>query len=354
MDSHNSYSEYLGDSREDQCPVISRRTLILPIDPNGPEPGGVRQAADVLRSGWLVAFPTETVYGLGANALDPDAVSRIFEAKGRPATNPLIVHVCDESMLSQVVADWPAVAAKLISRFWPGPLTLVLPKNPAIPDIVTGGGPTVAVRMPAHPVALALIRESRMPLAAPSANRSSELSPTTAEHVWKGLEGRIDLILDAGPTQSGIESTVLDLTTHPPTLLRPGPIGVAEIEARIGPIQRKRDTPRTGPLPSPGMLERHYAPNTPLELFADRAVLEERASALVASGQTVKKVLLGGIDHSASVMPTHHDQYAARLFAELHDLDSLWLNRILIEMPPETDDWLAVRDRLTRAATEGS
>lgn len=334
--------------------MSGHRTLILPIETNAPEPSVVRQAADVLRSGWLVAFPTETVYGLGANALDPDAVRRIFEAKGRPATNPLIVHVCDESMLLQVVADWPPLAAKLAMQFWPGPLTLVLPKNPSIPDIVTGGGATVAVRMPTHPVALALIRESQMPLAAPSANRSSELSPTTAEHVWKGLEGRIDLILDAGPTQSGIESTVLDMTTNPPTLLRPGPIGVAEIEAIIGPIQRGRDTPSGGPLPSPGMLEKHYSPRTPVELFRTRTALEERASELIAAGQTVMKMLLGGVDHSASVMPTDHDQYAARLFAELHYLDSLWLNRILIEMPPETDEWLAVRDRLTRAAAKGS
>jgi len=334
--------------------VNGHRTFILPIEPNAPEPSVVQQAADVLRTGGLVAFPTETVYGLGANALDPAAVGRIFEAKGRPSTNPLIVHVCDEQLLQQVVADWPALAVKLAQRFWPGPLTLVVPKNPAIPDIVTGGGPTVAVRMPAHPVALALIRECRMPLAAPSANRSSELSPTTAEHVWKGLEGRIDLILDAGPTQSGIESTVLDLTTDPPTLLRPGPLGIAEIEALIGPIQKRLDTLRTGPLPSPGLMERHYAPKTPVELFSSRTALDERAIELVAAGQTVKKVLLGGSDHSASVMPTNHDHYAARLFAELHYLDSLWLNRILIEMPPDTDEWLAVRDRLTRAAATGS
>jgi len=334
--------------------VSGQRTLILPIDPNTPEPGVVRQAAAVLRAGQLVAFPTETVYGLGTNALDPDSVRRIFEAKGRPTTNPLIVHVCDESMLRQVVADWPALAAKLAKRFWPGPLTLVLPKNPAIPDIVTGGGPTVAVRIPAHPVALALIRETRMPLAAPSANRSSELSPTTAEHVWKGLEGRVDLILDAGPTQSGIESTVLDLTTDPPTLLRPGPIGVADIESLIGPIQRSRSMPRLGPLPSPGMLERHYAPQTPLELFNTRTALELRASELLASAKRVRKVLLGGVDQTATVMPTNHDQYAARLFAELHYLDSLWLNHILIEMPPDIDEWLAVRDRLTRAAAKYS
>jgi L-threonylcarbamoyladenylate synthase len=334
--------------------VIGRRTLILPVDPSAPEPSVVRQAAEVLRTGGLVAFPTETVYGLGANALDSIMVRRIFEAKGRPATNPLIVHVCDEAMLRQVVAEWPALARDLAERFWPGPLTIVLPKNPAIPEIVTGGGPTVAVRMPSHPVALALMNESRMPLAAPSANRSSELSPTTAEHVWKGLEGRIDLILDAGPTQNGIESTVMDLTTDPPTLLRPGPIGVAELEEIMGPIQRGRIIADAGPLPSPGLMERHYAPKTPLELFASRSALDERASALMASGQTVKKVLLGGVDHTASVMPTNHEQYAARLFAELHYLDSLWLNRILIEMPPDTDDWLAVRDRLTRAAAKGS
>lgn len=332
--------------------MSGHRKVILPIDLLLPDASVIRQAADILRSGRLVAFPTETVYGLGAHALDPCAVQRIFEAKGRPANNPLIVHVCDKPMLLQVVVDWPAIAAQLARHFWPGPLTLVLPKNAAIPDIVTGGGPTVAVRMPAHPVALALIHESRMPLAAPSANRSSELSPTTAEHVWKGLGGQVDLILDAGPTQNGIESTVLDVTTNPPTLLRPGPIGVTGIEAVIGPVQRGRALPSGLALPSPGMLERHYAPKTPLELFSNRSILESRARELIQAGETVMKVLLGGSDHAACIMPTNHAQYAARLFAELHYLDSLRLNRILIEMPPNTDEWLAVRDRLTRAAAK--
>src|SRR5437660_12869477 len=177
------------------------------------EPAAIAEAAAVLRRGGLVAFPTETVYGLGGNALDPAAVARIFAAKGRPATNPVIVHVADAAGVPLVAAAWPDPAARLAARFWPGPLTLVLPRRPEVPDVVTAAGPTVAVRVPAHPVARALLRAAGVPVAAPSANRSSELSPTTAEHVLRGLGGRIDLILDAGPCPGGIESTVLDLTS---------------------------------------------------------------------------------------------------------------------------------------------
>src|SRR5437763_8542920 len=228
----------------------------------------IASAADVLRSGGLVAFPTETVYGLGANALDADAVGRIFAAKGRPAANPIIVHVADAAGVGAVVADWPDAAARLAERFWPGPLTLVLPKRDAVPDVVTAGGPTVAVRVPAHPVAHALLRAAGVPVAAPSANRSSELSPTTAGHVLHGLGGRIDLILDAGPCPGGIESTVLDVTNDPPRLLRPGLVTPAQIEAVIGPIQRFGE-PAGSVLRSPGLLAKHYAPRAPLELAGD-------------------------------------------------------------------------------------
>src|SRR4051794_39087740 len=213
-------------------------TTVLALHAIPPDPADVAVAAAVLHRGGLVAFPTETVYGLGANALDAAAVARIFAAKGRPATNPLIVHVAAAEHVWSVAADWPAVAARLAERFWPGPLTLVLPKAAAVPDAVTAGGPTVAVRVPAHPVALALLRAAGVPLAAPSANRSTELSPTTAGHVLHGLGGRIDLVLDAGPTAGGIESTVLDVTTNPPRLLRPGLVTPAMIEAVIGPIRR--------------------------------------------------------------------------------------------------------------------
>ncbi len=180
--------------------MAEHSTRILKIDPQIPDVRLLRLAAEVIHDGGLVAFPTETVYGLGANALDSQAVRRIFEAKGRPANNPVIAHVSDRAMLRQLVKEWPANVERLAEEFWPGPLTLVLPKNDWVPDVVTAGGPTVAVRMPGHPIALGLIRELGLPLAAPSANRSSELSPTRAEHVHAGLDGRIDLILDGGPT----------------------------------------------------------------------------------------------------------------------------------------------------------
>src|SRR5438128_2586209 len=213
-------------------------TAVLTIDRQFPEPAAIARAAAILRQGRLVAFPTETVYGLGANALDAAAVARVFEVKGRPPTNPLIVHVAGADQIAQVAADWPDVAARLAERFWPGPLTLVLPKRRELPDIVTAGGPTVAVRVPAHPVAQALLKEAGVPVAAPSANRSTGLSPTTAAHVLRGLADRIDLILDGGPTSGGIESTVLDVTTSPPRLLRPGLVTPAAIEAIVGPIAR--------------------------------------------------------------------------------------------------------------------
>lgn len=324
------------------------------IDPTVPDPHILRAAADVIRAGGLVAFPTETVYGLGANALDPAAVGRIFEAKGRPPTNPLIVHVDGASMLRTVAAAWPPMAAQLAARFWPGPLTLVLPKTPAVPDVVTGGGPTVAVRMPAHPVALGLIRATGVPLAAPSANRSSELSPTRAEHVVAGLGGRIDLILDGGPTANGIESTVLSLIGDRPILLRPGPIGVNELERVVGPIGLPLPAPAHGALPSPGMLPRHYAPRTPMELHADWTRLAVRVDELEALSERVACLVIGtrSIGSAAVVeMPAEAAGYAARLYDVLHDLDGRGLSRILVELPPELDGWLAVRDRLTRAAT---
>src|SRR5262249_50409804 len=200
-------------------------------------------------------------------ALDASAVARIFAAKGRPANNPLIVHVAESAAARQIAAEWPDAAALLAERFWPGPLTLVLPKRDIVPGGVTANGPTVARPVPAHPVALALLRAAGIPLAAPSANRSTELSPTRAEHVLRGLDGRIDVLLDGGPTAGGIESTVLDLTANPPRLLRPGLIGVAELEAVLGSLAFVTSAchEATRSLPSPGLLPRHYAPRTPLE-----------------------------------------------------------------------------------------
>lgn len=331
-----------------------RTTPVVRVDPQAPDDRALLEAAGVIRAGGLVAFPTETVYGLGANALDPVAVGRIFAAKGRPATNPLIVHVSEMPMLHTVAASWPAAAAALAARFWPGPLTLVLPKTPVVPDEVTGGGPTVAVRMPAHPVARGLIRAAGVPLAAPSANQSSDISPTRAEHVATGLDGRIDLILDGGPTINGIESTVLSLTGARPVLLRPGPIQMGELEQVVGQVDRPPARSAGGPLPSPGMLGRHYAPRTPVEGFTDRTAMDSRARELTAAGGTVACMVFGAATGQPGLvveMATDAPGYAARLYDVLHDLDRRGLTRILVELPPDTDPWFAVRDRLRRAAT---
>jgi L-threonylcarbamoyladenylate synthase len=337
------------------------KTVVIPVDPAAPSAAALAAAARVLREGGLVAFPTETVYGLGANALDASAVGRIFTAKGRPSNNPLIVHIADTAQVQQVVADWPPLAERLAERLWPGPLTLVLPKRDTVSDIVTAQGPTVAVRVPDHPVAQALLRAAGLPIAAPSANLSKELSPTRAEHVLRGLEGRIDLLLDGGPTAGGIESTVLDLTTTPPRLLRPGLVRIAELEAVIGSVGQARaltgaaqDAPQ--PLLSPGMLSRHYAPRTPLECV-EAGREPERLAQLLAGKRWVGwvtfadpgEVIIPSEVH-LRVMPSEPDGYAARLYAVLHELDDVGLCRILVTLPPDQDEWLAVRDRLQRAA----
>ncbi|HEY0970121.1 MAG TPA: L-threonylcarbamoyladenylate synthase, partial [Gemmatimonadales bacterium] len=206
------------------------------VDPVSPGPQVLAHAASVLRRGGLVAFPTETVYGLGANALDSDAVARIYAAKGRPSFNPLIVHVADATAARTLATAWPEAAERLAAAFWPGPLTMVLPKQPRVTDLVTAGLPSVALRVPAHPVALALLRAAGIPIAAPSANRYTELSPTSAAHVERGLGDRVELILDAGPTRVGIESTVVDLTGERPVMLRPGIISADALAAVVGPL----------------------------------------------------------------------------------------------------------------------
>jgi L-threonylcarbamoyladenylate synthase len=341
-------------------PVVESpmRTEVLSVDAVEPEPGPIARAAAVLRRGGLVAFPTETVYGLGANALDAAAVERIFAAKGRPASNPLIVHVAAPDDAAGVVAAWPETAARLAERFWPGPLTLVLPKGDTVPDVVTAGGPTVAVRLPAHPVAQALIRAAGVPVAAPSANRSGYISPTCAEHVLRGLDGRIDLVLDSGPVPGGLESTVLDLTTAPPRLLRPGLVTPQQIEEVIGPIARPVTAPSgaEGPLPSPGLLTRHYAPRAIVECVPGNG--SDRVAALLREGRLVGWLtfdepadnLLTGAN--MVLMPPDPAGYAARLYAVLHDLDRAGVERIVVALPPEKEEWLAVRDRLRRAAAD--
>jgi L-threonylcarbamoyladenylate synthase len=284
------------------------------------------RAAERIRSGGLVAFPTETVYGLGANALDAAAVERIFEAKGRPRTSPLIVHVASIEMARELAAEWPPAAQTLAEKYWPGPLTLVVKKRPVIPDIVTADLPTVALRMPAHPIALDLIRAAGVPIAAPSANRFTELSPTAAAHVPVELS---ELILDGGPAQVGIESTVLSLVDEP-ALLRPGVISQSELEAAIGVAILPPGVETK--MMSPGMHPRHYRPRTPLYLG------------------TAERPGRGIVLRIGKEMPANPREYASALYETLHRLDAEGLDWIAVEPPPDTPEWAGVVDRLKRAA----
>jgi L-threonylcarbamoyladenylate synthase len=329
------------------------QTQLLQVSAQAPEADCLAQAAEVLRGGGLVAFPTETVYGLGADATNPAAVARLFAAKGRPPTNPLIVHVPDLAGAWSLFSEFPAVAHVLAKHFWPGPLTIVLRKSDRALDQVTAGGSTVAVRAPAHPVALGLLRLCRLPLAAPSANPSSLLSPTTAEHVLKGLGGKIDMVLDAGPTPGGLESTVIDATVTPPRVLRPGLVTAAQIEAVIGPVELGPPPSQAGAAKSPGLRERHYAPRTPLECAADG---RPRVAELVRQGIRVGWVTM--LDEAPTTdvvverLPEEAAAYAAGLYAALHRLDHAGVERIVVDLPPQGDAWSAIHDRLRRAATK--
>lgn len=296
------------------------------------------RAAALLRAGRLVSFPTETVYGLGANALDAAAVRRIYEAKGRPATSPLIVHVADVAMAKGVAAEWPEAAARLAARFWPGPLTLVLPKRPLVPDEVTAGLGTVGVRQPAHPVALELIRRAGVPLAGPSANRFMGLSPTTAEHVRAALGEAVDLVVDGGTCAVGIESTVLSLCGGRAVLLRPGMVSRESLEAVIGPVEIAGEVADGVAHEAPGMHARHYAPVTSLRVGAP----------VPGSGyvwHTVPAEAAGAVR-----LPAEAQGYAAGLYGALHTLDAAGLPEIVVEPVPEGGAWDGIRDRLTRAS----
>jgi L-threonylcarbamoyladenylate synthase len=283
----------------------------------------IDKAAALLRAGHLVAFPTETVYGLGANALDEAAVRRIFEAKGRPFSSPLIVHVASIEMARDLASEWPEQAEFLAKRFWPGPLTIIVPKSSRVPDLVTAGLPSVGLRIPAHPMARALIEAAEVPIAAPSANRFTELSPTTAENVSEGLA---DLVLNGGPCSVGIESTVISLAGAAPRILRPGMISQTQIEQLIGAVEIG------GGVESPGQHPRHYSPRTPIVL--GYPPLEGRGRHL-----------------SLARMPRDASSYAERLYRMLHELDQQGLDWISIELPPDTPQWAGIRDRLTRAAS---
>jgi L-threonylcarbamoyladenylate synthase len=282
----------------------------------------LRKAAALLRAGGLVAFPTETVYGLGANALDESAVRRIFEAKGRPYSSPLIVHVASIEMARGLASEWSDTAERLAKRFWPGPLTVVVPRNSRVPDLVTAGLSSVGLRIPAHPMARALIEAAQIPIAAPSANRFTELSPTTAEHVPEGLA---DMVLNGGPCTVGIESTVISLAGTAPRILRPGMISQTEIEQLIGRVEVG------GGAESPGQHPRHYSPRTPIVL-----------GSFPPEGH--------GRHLSLARMPRDAASYAERLYRVLHELDQEGYDWISIELPPDTPQWAGIRDRLTRAA----
>lgn len=329
-------------------------TLVL--DPTRPDPAAITRAATAILAGELVAFPTETVYGLGAAALDPRAVAKIYAAKGRPSYNPLIVHVLGVEQARALVRDWPPLADALAQRFWPGPLTLVLPKQPIVPDLVTAGLDTVAVRAPAHPIARALLEAGGVPIAAPSANRFQAISPTTAAHVARSLGPEAALILDGGPTSVGIESTVVGLggVGEPPTLLRVGGLPAAQIEAITGPLARPEPSAQGAARSSPGLDDRHYAPRGILTIVA-RSDLADALADLDRGAGPIGSITIGaaplGVDHAIE-LPSDPSDYARLLYASLHTLDELGCARILVEAVPSNPAWAAIADRLSRAATQ--
>lgn len=340
-------------------------TKHIKVDPFNPDAKVIQEAGDILARGGLVAFPTETVYGLGANALDGRAVLRIFEAKGRPSDNPMIVHVADLSQVDDLVENLPAPAQNLIQAFWPGPLTLVLPVSRAVPPEVTAGLPSVAVRMPGHAVALALIKAAGVPLAAPSANLSGRPSPTTAAHVIQDLDGRIDLILDGGPSGVGVESTVLDLTGRVPVILRPGGVTLEVLQVILGEVtvdpavlnSQPVDRPR-----SPGMKYTHYAPSAPLMLVEGEpqsvaAKIREIAAEYRSRGQRVGILTYTDSENYAGAgqvvlagQRNKPETAAAGLYAALRRFNDMNVDFILAEGLPENGVGLAVMNRLRRAA----
>ena len=319
----------------------------------------IDQAVDLLRQGRLVAFPTETVYGLGADASNPDAVRRIFLAKGRPADHPLIVHIPSVASLDAWALSVPEAARQLAAHFWPGPLALILKKRPEVSLEVTGGQDTVGLRMPDHPVALRLLEVFGGGVAAPSANRFCRISPTLAIHVQEELGESVDMILDGGACQVGVESTIVDLSGSQPKLLRPGHITRDQIEAilqtqlLLTPQVEQADAMQ---IRAPGMMAVHYAPITPA-LLCSAASLSAIIADLIKQGKKVGVLLshtdLGNESHLGAIirMPEQADAYARVLYSSLRELDSLHLDIILVEQPPQTETWRAINDRLTKATS---
>ncbi len=339
---------------------MERTTAIRAIDPDDLDSERSRAVFDdavrILQDGRLVAFPTETVYGLGAIATNPEAVVRIFGAKGRPPTNPLIVHVSDLSMAQQYTRTWPPTADRIAEHFWPGPITIILPRTSMIPDRVTGARETVGIRIPSNPIARELIRRTGFPLAAPSANRSTGISPTTADHVSKHLAGRIDLIIDGGPTNVGIESTILDLSGEAPTILRPGKITSEELKAVLEEpvLSVEKIVPTNQVALSPGQSAVHYAPQTPtirLEPGEPWPDLSNLTTPIGVIRFGSSDMLLPTLDQAQATWIHLPEPVIAerRLYEALHRLDDSNATLILVLMPPNQPAWTAIRDRLRRA-----
>jgi L-threonylcarbamoyladenylate synthase len=354
-----------GDNKE----VKTLRLTVDPGDLGDPKSDeALSRAAEILRNGGLVALPTETVYGLGANALDGAAVARIFAAKKRPAWDPIIVHIAAEAMLDNLVTEVPEAARRLMRAFWPGPLTLLLPRSAAVPDAVTAGRPLVGVRMPGHPVALELIRRTGIPVAAPSANLFAHISPTTAAHVLHDLDGRIDAVLDAGPTAHGVESTVLDPGRNPMVIYRPGAVTVERIREVGGAVETFRSQEKLAPepkeaMPAPGVGLRHYAPKARLVLVEApleslRELLDQAAQSL--SGARIGIMLPAEIGSSQERAELYAwgrwsapEELARNLYAGLRELDERGCTVILCPVPPAEGIGAAIQDRLRKAAVGG-
>jgi L-threonylcarbamoyladenylate synthase len=297
----------------------------------------IERAAEILRAGGLVVFPTETVYGLGANALDAAAVRKIYALKGRPANSPLIVHVAGIEQARELAAEWSEEADQLARKYWPGPLTLVVPKKAVIPDVVTAGLPTVGLRMPRHPVALELLRAAKVPIAAPSANRFTQLSPTTAQHVREAFGEETPFLLDGGPCEVGLESTVIAVTKDGLEVLRPG---MAFVEGASAGAAASEPAHR-----SPGQHKKHYSPRTRVLLVKHGRLPKEGRGAYLWVEQQAEAARVVR-------MPARVEEYAAELYGKLHELDRAGFDWIAVEWPPDTREWDAVRDRLMRAAYE--